>query len=374
MVLQEKLSAMVRRVRERVCRPIPARRFVTSFLVTFGVFFLLWALLVFVIDPYIYYHRGWGLKNVFSNAPARIPGVMRNFEYDTVLFGTSLCQNFRRSEIDAALHVRSVKATSAGLKSDAMSRYFETAWRYRGHKLTRCVMGIDIFSFAKKSENSNYLYLYEDRSFPCEYFFSADTAEAIADVLITNISAPYDRISRHQLDEDVMFSNKPRFKYNREALEKDVHKSAYSPVMPDDARTTANFDRHLFVHVRNHPEIRFDLFLPPYNIYLWCLLREQGKLEPYLRLRDVFARMAAEYPNVRIYDFQAEFDIVCSLDVYKDVTHYSPKINTRIIQDIGSARHIFPPAEFRRRTALIRSRSAEFQPAFDELRRKKPRR
>ena len=148
--------------------------------------------------------------------------------------------------------------------------------------------------------------------------------------------------------------------------------SAYSPVMPDPARTIANFDRHLFVHVRNHPEIRFDLFLPPYNIYLWCLLREQGKLEPYLHLRDVFARMAAEYPNVRIYDFQAEFDIVCSLDVYKDVTHYSPKINTRIIQDIGSARHIFPLAEFRRRTALIRSRSAEFQPAFDELRRKKP--
>ena len=372
MELLEKLSAPVRRVMNFARRPISARRFTISFLAALGAFLLFWTLLVFLIDPYIYYHRGWILKDVFRNSRARIAGVLRNFEYDTVLFGTSLCQNFRRSEIDAALHVRSVKATSPGLKSDVMSRYFETAWRYRGHRLTRCIMGIDIFCFAQKSENSNYLYLYEDRIFPCEYFYSIDTAEAIGTALVANISAPYNRLSRHYLDEDVMFSNKPGLKYDRRRLEKDVRISSSSPVMPDEARTMENFDRHLFVHVRNHPEIRFDLFLPPYNIYLWCLLREQGKLESYLRLRDVFAQTAAKYSNVRIHDFQAEFDIVCSLDVYKDVTHYSPKINSRIIKEIGSGRQVFPLEEFRRRTASIRKRSAEFQSAFDQLRRQKP--
>ena len=371
MVAQEKLSPLVRRVMNWVRRPIPARRFTLSFVVSFGVFFLFWTLLVFLIDPYIYYHRGWGLKNVYSNSRARVPGVMRNFDFDTVIFGTSLCQNFKRSEIDAALHVKSVKATSAGLESDTMSRYFETAWRYRGHKLTRCVMGIDIFCFAKKNKNSNYLYLYEDRIFPCEYFYSADTAEAIADVFITNISAPYNRISRHQLDEDVMFSNKPHFKYNRQLLEEDVRTSPSSPPMPDETWTIENFDKHLFVHVRNHPEIRFDLFLPPYNIYLWCLLRHEGKLESYLRLRDIFAEMAVKYPNAHLHDFQAEFDIVSSLDIYKDVTHYSPEVNSLIIKGIGASRQIFSLEEFRRRTALIRTRSAEFQPSFDKLRQER---
>ena len=140
--------------------------------------------------------------------------------------------------------------------------------------------------------------------------------------------------------------------------------------MPD-AGTVKNFEDHLFVHVRNHPEIRFDLFLPPYSIYFWCLLREQGKLEAYLEMRDVLARMAAEYPNVRVYDFQSDFDIVCSFDAYKDVTHYSPEINTVIINDIASGKHIFPVDEFRRRTASIRSRSTEFQAEFDKLRSKK---
>lgn len=366
----KKLSAVFGRAMELVRRPVSDRRFVISFIAVFGALFLFWTLLVFWVDPYIYYHRGWGLKNVYSNSRARIPGVLRNFEYDTVLFGSSMCQNFKRSDIDKALHVKSVKATSAGLTSDWLDRYLETAWRYRGDKLTRCVIGIDIFSFAKKSSNRNYLYLYEDRLFPCEYFYSADTAEAIADVFITNISGPFNKISRHQLNADLMFANKPRFKYNREVLEKDVRNQKEGPVMPDEKVTMKNFERHLFVHVRKHPEIRFDLFLPPYNIYLWCLLREQGKLETYLKLRDAFARMAAKYPNVRVYDFQAEFDIVCSLDVYMDVTHYAPPINTVIVNDIGKDRHIFALDEFRKRTEAIRSRSADFQPAFDALRRK----
>lgn len=370
-VLSEKLSAMYKWVMKLVCGPVSERRFVISFVVAFGAVFLFWTLLVFVIDPYIYYHRAWVMKNVFSNSRARIPGVMRNFEYDTVLFGSSVCQNFRCSEIDAALNVRCVKATSAGLSSDTLSRYFETAWRYRGKKLTRCVVGIDFLGFAKKGDTSNYIYLYEDRIFPCEYFYSVDTASAILDVFATNISAPYNRISRHQLDADAMFSNKPRLKYGRKLLERDVRDLTTGPVKPDK-QTKEKFDRHLLVHVRNHPEIRFDFFLPPYSIYYWCFLRECGKLDDYLELRDVFAEMAAQYPNVRIYDFQAEFDIVCSPDNYKDVTHYSPAINTLIINDIGKGRHVFPVEEFRRRTALIRSRSSEFQPAFDQLRRKKP--
>ena len=371
MRLLEKLYAWARWVLNWVRCPVSTRRFAVSFVATIGVFFLLWTLLVFWIDPYMYYHRGWGLKNVFSNSMARIPGVMRSFEFDTILFGSSMCQNFKCSEIDAALHAKSIKATTPGMTSDVFDQFFDTAWRYRGNKLTRCLLGVDIFCFAKKRENTNYSYLYMGRSFPWEYFYSVDTAEAIADVFITNISAPYNVISRHQLNEDMMFSNKPRLKYNRELLEEDVRNWTTTPNLPF-APTVENFEKHLFVHVRNHPEMQFDLFFPPYSIYFWCLMREQGKLDEHLELRDVFAQMASEYPNVRIHDFQAEFDIVCSFDVYKDITHYSPDINSRIIKEIGEGKHVFDLEEFQRRTDLIRSRSAEFQPAFDELRQKAP--
>ena len=373
MRLLKKIIAAAKWVLDWVRRPVSARRFTVSFVAVFGILFLLWTLLVFWVDPYFYYHRSWGLKGVYSNPEARIAGVMRSYDFDAVLFGSSMCQNFKCSEIDAALHVKSVKATAAGMTSDMFSQYFETAWRYRGDKLTRCVLGMDILSFARGSENSNYSYLYKDRIFPWEYFYSLDTAEAIADVFITNISAPFNRISRHQLDEDVMFSNKPRLKYSRELVEEDVRNWSSPLILPKDRTITINnFENHLFVHVRNHPEIQFDLFMPPYSIYFWCLLHEQGKLEDHLELRNIFARMAAEYPNVRVYDFQAEFDIVCCFDLYKDVTHYSPDINSRIIKEIGEGKHVFSLEEFQRRTDLIRSRSEEYQPEFDKLRPKTP--
>lgn len=369
MNLRKKLLAPIEKIKKVAQRSIPAPKFVGCFLGGMVGFLLVWTLLVFVLDPYIYYHRAWGLKNVFNNSRARVPGVMRNFEYDTVLFGTSMCQNFKCSEIDSIWQAKSIKATSAGLTSTEFSKYFNTALRYRKDKFKLCIMGVDIWSFSKKEMpgKRSYQYLYEDRVFPVEYFYSADTASAMLDMIVTNIEANYDHIAQHELNEDVMFSNKPRYKFNRANLEKDVRKIKQTPANPN-ADTIKHFDEHLFTHVRNNPDIQFEMFLPPYSIYFWCFLRESGVLEDHLAARDKFACMAAQYPNVKLHDFQADFDIACGLDHYKDITHYSPAVNTRILQDMKAGKNVFSLEEFQQRTNLLRQRSAEYQAEFDKLR------
>ncbi len=366
----KKIFSPLEKIKKFFLRPVDAGKFAVSFIAAFAGFFIFWGLLVFLIDPYFYYHRAWGLQNVYNNSRAMVPGVARNFEFDTVVFGTSMCQNFKCSEINETLDVTCVKATSAGLSSAAFARYFDTIKMYRKDKFKRCIMGVDIWSFAKDDpgKRTSYHYLYEDRLFPVEYFYSADTAEAIWDMLKTNAAAGHDPIARHEMNEDLMFSNKPKYIYSRAALEEDVRTLKISPAAPDE-QTLKNLEDHLFSRIRNNPDIRFDLFLPPYSIYFWCLLHEDGKLESYLAMRDEFIRQASRYPNVRIHDFQSDFAIICNLDNYKDVTHYSPAVNTIIIKSIKEGRHLVTPEKLPAHTGAIRAKSAAWQKNFDLLRK-----
>ncbi len=370
-----KIITWSKRIGSRIRRPLAPEQFIRLFGGLWIGFLAVWSLLVILLDPYIYYHRSILLKQVYDRSTAQIPGVLKHFEYDTVLFGSSMTQNFNIAEINRFLNCRSVKATSAGLSAETFSKYFETAKQFNEQNFQRCLLGVDIFAFSKNDVRlwEPYKYLYSRKLFPVEYFFSQDTAEAVSEMLLTNLTLKFDRISRHQVNADMMFSNKPRYTYSRKYLERDVRRLRRSPA-PVDSSTYKNLHTHLFKHVQDNPDIQFDLFMPPYSIYFWCLLREQGQLADYLKVRDLIAREVAAYPNVRLHDFQSDFSIVCNLENYKDVTHFSPAVNTVILRQISSSRRCFTPEEFALRTREIEQESARWQPEFAALRKSQGRR
>lgn len=370
MQLPEKIVFYTKTIKKIIHHPVAPQSFVRNFIIAFFFLLALWGVFVLAIDPYIYYHRAWGLKNVFANSRAMVPGVLRNFEFDTVLLGSSMCQNFKCSEINEALQCKSVKATTAGITSANCGKYIGTALRYHRQELNRILVGIDIWSFAKGKEHSmnSYDYLYKDSIFPVKYFYSKDTADAVFEMILTNIAANFDEIARHEINEDVMFSNKPRYKYDRAHLERDVRKIKEGPAALD-SECAHRFEKYILSYVCDNPQIKFDFFFPPYSIYFWCFLQSKGMLQSYLDTRNLFAQMAAQYPNVRLHDFQADFDIVCVFDNYKDITHYSPAINTLMIKNIGTGRNVCTLEDFKKNTDKIRTRSTQYQAAFNELRR-----
>ena len=114
--------------------------------------------------------------------------------------------------------------------------------------------------------------------------------------------------------------------------------------------------------------MRFDLFLPPYSIYLWCTLDEFGFLDVFCRDRDHLARLTEKYPNIVLHDFHAEEKIICDLDLYKDVTHYSPAVNNMILDGIASGKYVFKREEFEKRTENLKRLTAKYRDRFAFLR------
>ena len=143
------------------------------------------------------------------------------------------------------------------------------------------------------------------------------------------------------------------------------------PKAPDKS-TRKNFEQQLLSHIRNNPQIKFDLFLPPYSIYFWCFQKKLGHLDEYCALRNYLAEEIEKLPNAVLHDFQAEWDIVCNLDNYKDITHYSPAINSEILRKIHSGKYISSGIQVKKSTNLIRKKLEEYDAAFLSLYGNKP--
>ena len=123
----------------------------------------------------------------------------------------------------------------------------------------------------------------------------------------------------------------------------------------------------LFSNIRKHPEIKFDLFFPPYNIFFWCTLEKAGYTDGYLALRDYIIREAAKYPNVRLHDFQPDTTIVCNQDIYKDVTHYNVETGRLILQNMASGKHQIDVAAGVKNSQSIRQQIKQHMPEFLKL-------
>ncbi|MCF0186610.1 MAG: hypothetical protein HUJ98_09020 [Bacteroidaceae bacterium] len=73
-------------------------RFFKQFIVTTLGLLMFIAAFVVVVDPFYHYHQPWfGLKPYFYEEVYQTPGIIRNWEFDSVLLGTSMTENFKAS-------------------------------------------------------------------------------------------------------------------------------------------------------------------------------------------------------------------------------------------------------------------------------------
>lgn len=373
MTIKEKIIQNIKKVQALWLKPLTDFAYVKFFVYSLTAIIVSSTVVVFLIDPYIYYHRSIGLRQVYADSTAMIPGVLKHYEYDTVLFGSSMVQNFHIGEMNKILGCNGVKATSAGLTAETLAVYFETALKHKGSDLKRCIMGIDFFAFAKGDQkiHTRYNYLYGDDLFVPEYFYSKNTLDAVLEAIITNIAYPFDKIARHQCDCNMMFSSKPRYSFGRKYLERDVRRLSVYPT-PPPADIYQTFDKLLFKHIRSNPEIHFDLFLPPYSIYFWCLLEECGQFDDYMKIRLSLAEEIARYPNARLHDFQWDGTITGNFENYKDITHYSGKVNTQMLESMANGKHqlTLGVPQMKKRNSLIKEDVRKYKTVYLQLRKK----
>ncbi len=310
------------------------------------------AVAVYVVDPFQAYRKSAWLKPAFTDSYSTMPGLIRHYEYDSVLVGSSMCQNFRVSDLRDRLGWNCIKLTPAGCRPATIRLLTTMACARR--PVTHVLIGLDVLNFGGDPDSHRTTlpdYLYDDNPWnDYRYLWNRTVLfEKIPDVLKANfLKKPK---YRQKLDADRMWAwdfEDGRKQYGRNAVMLEDEAQGWSRPTPIDEtgekQMRASFEKNILALVRAQPKTEFVIFFPPYSAQAWLRASQCGNLDRLLAFKRRAARDLLAEPNVKLYDFQGEAEIVCNLDNYKDPTHYSPAINRLILERIAQGRNRVPGA------------------------------
>lgn len=298
------------------------------------------ALFTIIIDPLQFYHRGIGYTPLLSwEERYQNPGLTKNYDYDTIIIGTSMTENFIPSEVNAALGGTTMKLSMEG--SRANEHYKMAKLALETGKVKKVLWGIDYFSLKNQTKDDaakffpDYMYdnnLWNDY----KYWFNYSVYQQFFRSLKANMNG--------KVTQNIEYLNnwnsQVKFGKDRTAASyaKANKEETYFEMSEESIDVVqANFKEYILSLVQAYPDVEFYFFYPPYSVLrqvVWYNTNPTRFNNQIMMKTWMFEQFAA-YDNVKLYDFQTEREWIYDLDLYKDLSHHHQQVNSWIAQAVG---------------------------------------
>ncbi|MCM1025076.1 MAG: hypothetical protein NC432_01490 [Roseburia sp.] len=315
-----------------------SKKWIVSFLCIFITFLLLTGCFMIVLDPYFHFHKPLpGMYYVLDNERYQNDGIVKQFDYDAIITGSSMTECFKTSELDELFGVNSIKVPYSGGSYKEVNDNLRVATEHNENikMIVRCLDANRFFDDKDDLDYSDYpTYLYDDNPFnDVNYLFNVSICLVALQNLLTSFT---DRPST-SFDAYCNWSND--FSFGKEAVDaryaRDtvVKAEEMLPITEDDyLKIHDNIEQNVLSLARENPEIQFYIYISPYSIYYmdyWCLL---GELERQLAAEKYVIELLLTQENIHVFSFYTEYDTIENLDNYKDVAHHSGALHSQILQ------------------------------------------
>lgn len=315
------------------------RKWSTRLLLILLAEMLLVAAIVVVFDPFYQYHAPWfGLEAVLNDRDNQMPGTIRNFEYDSVLVGSSVAENYDSSYLDSVYGIKTLKIIRASGSTADLLYYLEQAHERR--KIEKVFWSLDLFALEADTEvtltgDSVPGYLHTKTVLDdIPYLFNKEILlEKIPYMLACSAQGINTGGKAYDWSRGKNFSAEGAMRaYDRPAIAPDeaIEQKAVSEL---GGLVEANLTL-ILGEVKAHPEIEYCFVLPPYSLMWWDCAYVNGDLEKHFYTLETVLPELLKLENARVYYFQAEEEIVCELNNYMDMIHYTPEINQYMLECI----------------------------------------
>ncbi|MBQ7359395.1 MAG: hypothetical protein IJW63_04790 [Lachnospiraceae bacterium] len=301
---------------------------------TFGALLLL-ALITIVIDPFLHYHDGLlGLQYPLKDERYQNDGIARHYDYDGIITGTSMCQNFKPSEFDALWGGKTVKLTHSGASFCESRSTIKRALDYQPEiKYVLCSLDGTMVNYpANQNTYDGYPeYFYDENPFnDVNYFLNKEVLPKTVAVL------NYTRAGNKTTSMDEYGFWGAYKSYGKETVLAsftlvEEHEEEYALSETDKEQITENVTENLLKLALDNPDVTFYLFFPPYSVCFWEALERTNQLELQIEAQKIATEILLEADNIEVYDFSLMTDITGNLDNYTDTLHYGPWINSEIL-------------------------------------------
>jgi hypothetical protein len=292
------------------------------------------------VDPFMRYRFAEPDQARFMRVYQRhiVPGLARHVEYDFVITGSSIMENYSLAEVNRTCGVRANNLAIAAMSAYEQRRILEVAFAARRPK--RVVLALDFNSFAPPPDAGS-----PDVPEPFPDFMYATPGWRDARYLLSaSVTAQSFAIvqgkpgARHNTNFDrawnwiheVEFSKRRTMQHIDPS---DINRRFRQPARKLDSMLQS-FEINIARLIEAHPGTEFNLVFPPYSIVVWADFAQRGQDRVSIEFkRRVFERLKA-LSNVRIFDFQWDESITHDLNRYSDIYHFDPLVNQLIIEAV----------------------------------------
>lgn len=312
------------------------------------VIVVLFAGCIVYVDPFFHYHAPMdGVYYTLDNERSQNDGIIKHFDYDAVITGTSLTENFKTSEFDDYFETNSVKIPFSGATFFETASAIETSFD-TGHNPKIVLRSMDLNHLTDdkdwtRTDLGSYPdYLYNDSVLDdYNYFLNKD-------VLIYSITAisrgiklgsgitDFDDYSSWR-DEDSSVSGADIVLEGIESM--DSPDEIFTLSDEEKESLNENVNQNIIKLANDYPETEFIYFIAPYSAAWWGENYSSGEIGKIMEAEEIAIKKMMECGNISIYCFTNMTEITENLDKYVDPIHYVASINSVILNSIADDKY-----------------------------------
>ena len=298
------------------------------------------------VDPFFHYHKPQaGLAYPIHNQRYMNDGILRHFDYEAVITGTSMTENFKASDFERLWGVKTVKTPFSGGSykeiNDSLARILRKEKRVK--YVVRC---LDYSMLLSDKDSMRYehdfypWYLYDDIPWnDVKYVLNKS-------VLFDNTLGvlKYTKDGGTTTDFDTYSNWNASYTFGKEPVLKGYTRPGESAEqeglsMELKERIRGSLEQNVLSLARECPDTTFLVFFSPYSIVYWDSLKQSGTLRQHIEAEREAIKALAGQENIELYSFSDCFELVCDLNNYKDMAHYSEAVNAMILEWMHEGEH-----------------------------------
>jgi hypothetical protein len=317
-----------------------------------------------IYDPLHLFHKSWIVddERVHGNMRLQAAGVINNYDFDSVIVGTSMMKG--TSAISASEKIGGIFVNISSDGSGIYERSYIIDYALRKKKLKNVVISFDtgLDANLKKSHHrypiNKFYFLYDDilindlkaywnyKFISCLVQFSTSSS-CLGNK--RNIQRPlewFDKVSERNQNisgvENWLHHEKGRGKAVNSRIKRHLNKPWDLKKYKKNLELTKEIiDEKLFSLVEDNKDTNFHIVFPPYSRFLYSLWKQKNPYK-YLLYEETLKYLVvngAEYKNFKVYSFD-DMKYLDDLDNYRDMRHYNTDMNETMLNSIRDQSNI----------------------------------
>ncbi len=330
---------------------------VKKYLIYSTVLLLIVGLANFILDPLQQYRKASFYKPYYTNSRFLNPGLIKSYDYDSFVLGSSMAQNFILSDISHSLNFKKpIKLTSTGAQANLLALNIETALQQK--KINKILLTLDFYAFSGNRDSFLQLdkitpnYLYDNNYFnDYLYLLNMDTLRVFIKTYIMQtikknmVEFDYNKMYQwqHRFNKKDFNSAKvlakwsnPETKFNRNFQSDDFSLE----------NLKRNFRDSMMDIIESNPDVEFYMLLPPYSVLAYVDAVNNKTFNDILKFQEYISLNLLKYKNVKLFAFNSEEKIIVDLENYRDAFHHHQNINKWMINEMSKDKYLVDKSNY----------------------------